>query len=137
MYLLYKYIRTISIMKLEIIVRAKPDRPIYEQIQQQIQNAIAQGILKPGDPLPSMRGLARQLSVSVITVQKAYENLSRDGFIISAVGKGSVVAAIEQEEARNQTWKSIDSLIEQAARQADEAGFSKKELLERIEKLIQ
>ena len=124
-------------MKLEIIVRAKPDRPIYEQIQQQIQNAIAQGILKPGDPLPSMRGLARQLSVSVITVQKAYENLSRDGFIISAVGKGSVVAAIEQEEARNQTWKSIDSLIEQAARQADEAGFSKKELLERIEKLIQ
>ncbi len=137
MYLLYKYIRTISIMKLEIIVRAKPDQPIYEQIQQQIQNAIAQGILKPGDPLPSMRGLARQLSVSVITVQKAYENLSRDGFIVSAVGKGSIVAEIEQEEARNQTWKSIDSLIEQAARQADEAGFSRKELLERIKKLIQ
>lgn len=131
------YIRTISIMKLEIIVRAKPDQPIYEQIQQQIQNAIAQGILKPGDPLPSMRGLARQLSVSVITVQKAYENLSRDGFIVSAVGKGSIVAEIEQEEARNQTWKSIDSLIEQAARQADEAGFSRKELLERIKKLIQ
>lgn len=124
-------------MKLEIIVRAKPDQPIYEQIQQQIQNAIAQGILKPGDPLPSMRGLARQLSVSVITVQKAYENLSRDGFIVSAVGKGSIVAEIEQEEARNQTWKSIDSLIEQAARQADEAGFSRKELLERIKKLIQ
>lgn len=134
---MYKYIRTISIMKLEIIVRAKPDQPIYEQIQQQIQNAIAQGILKPGDPLPSMRGLARQLSVSVITVQKAYENLSRDGFIVSAVGKGSIVAEIEQEEARNQTWKSIDSLIEQAARQADEAGFSRKELLERIKKLIQ
>mgnify|MGYP000500178956 CR=1 FL=1 len=66
---------------MEIIISSNTSKPIYEQITSQIKAMIMSGELKTGDPIPSMRALAKSIHVSVITVQKAYEDLQRDGFI--------------------------------------------------------
>ena len=68
---------------MEIILSSASDKPIYEQITSQIKELIMKGELKPGEPLPSMRKLAKNLHVSVITTQRAYDDLQRDGFIVT------------------------------------------------------
>lgn len=78
---------------MEIIISSNTSKPIYEQITSQIKAMIMSGELKTGDPIPSMRALAKSIHVSVITVQKAYEDLQRDGFIEMTVGRGSFVSA--------------------------------------------
>ena len=80
---------------MDIIISNTGGQPIYEQICRQIKGAIAAGKLKPGEPLPSIRALARDLRISVITTKRAYEELERDGFICTQAGKGSFVAAQE------------------------------------------
>ena len=80
-----------------LFVSPSSDTPIYEQIENQIKTQILSGLLPPLSPLPSMRTLAKDLRVSVITVQKAYENLTRDGFITTGVGRGSFVATVTKE----------------------------------------
>lgn len=82
---------------MEIVISNSTSKPIYEQITSQIKEMIMNGELKTGDPIPSMRSLARTIHVSVITVQKAYEDLQRDGFIETTVGRGSFVAARNKE----------------------------------------
>ena len=71
---------------MNIIISNSSGKPIYEQITSQIKNLIISGELKPGDPLPSMRLLAKELRISVITTKRAYEDLERDGFIVSIIG---------------------------------------------------
>ena len=78
---------------MEIIISNNANKPIYEQITTQIKAMIMSGELQAGDALPSMRSLAKSIHVSVITVQKAYEDLQRDGFIETTVGRGSFVSA--------------------------------------------
>ena len=78
---------------MEIIISNTGGRPIYEQITSQIKSKIMSGELREGDALPSMRLLAKELRISVITTKRAYEDLERDGFIVTVVGKGSFVAA--------------------------------------------
>ena len=78
---------------MEIIISSNTSKPIYEQITSQIKAQIMSGTLKTGEPIPSMRALAKSLHVSVITVQRAYEDLQRDGFIETTVGRGSFVSA--------------------------------------------
>ena len=80
---------------MDIIISSNTSKPIYEQITSQIKAMIMSGELKTGDPIPSMRSLAKSIHVSVITVQKAYEDLQRDGFIETTVGRGSFVSAEE------------------------------------------
>ncbi len=72
---------------MDIIISNSGDRPIYEQITSQIKSMIMAGRLKEGDPLPSMRTLAKELRISVITTKRAYEDLEREGFITTVVGK--------------------------------------------------
>ena len=72
---------------LNIIISNNSGKPIYEQITQQVKAAIMKGELSPGDPLPSMRVLAKELRISVITTKRAYEDLEREGFLVSVVGK--------------------------------------------------
>ena len=72
---------------MEIILSSANDKPIYEQISSQIKEQIMKGILKPGEPLPSMRKLAKNLHVSVITTQRAYDDLQRDGFLVTVPAK--------------------------------------------------
>ena len=76
---------------MEIIISNNANKPIYEQITSQIKAMIMSGELQAGDAIPSMRSLAKSIHVSVITVQKAYEDLQRDGFIETTVSRGSFV----------------------------------------------
>ena len=87
---------------MEIIISNSSEKPIYEQICIQIKNLIMNGALSAGEALPSMRVLARDLHISVITVQRAYEDLTRDGFIETVSGKGSFVAAQNREFIREE-----------------------------------
>lgn len=82
---------------MEILISTSTSKPIYEQITSQIKAQIMSGALQPGEALPSMRALAKSIHVSVITVQKAYEDLQRDGFIETTVGRGTFVAPLNRD----------------------------------------
>jgi GntR family transcriptional regulator len=82
---------------MEIIISNNANKPIYEQITSQIKAMIMGGGLQAGDAIPAMRALTKSIHVSVITVQKAYEDLQRDGFIETTVGRGSFVSAQNME----------------------------------------
>lgn len=100
---------------MEIIISNSSDKPIYEQICMQVKNLIMNGTLSPGEALPSMRALARDLHISVITVQRAYEDLTRDGFIETVSGKGSFVAAQNREFIREEQLRAAEGLLQKAA----------------------
>lgn len=110
---------------MEIIISNNKNNPIYEQITSQIKSMIMNGELKSGDPIPSMRSLAKTIHVSVITVQKAYEDLARDGFIETNVGKGSFVSSSNKDFIREEKQKEIENIIEKAVFLAKENGVSK------------
>lgn len=86
-------------------------QPIYEQIVNQIKSLIITGILNEGDPLPSMRLLAKELRISVITTKRAYENLENDGFIVSITGKGSYVASKNIEFIKEEHLRKIEEML--------------------------
>ena len=95
---------------MEIIISSNSSKPIYEQISSQIKAMVMSGKLQPGDPIPSMRALAKIIHVSVITVQKAYEELQREGFIETTVGREALYPRIIATSFRKNTreeWKSI------------------------------
>ena len=98
---------------MDIIISNSSGQPIYEQICRQIKGAIAAGKLQPGEPLPSIRSLARDLRISVITTKRAYEELERDGFIQTVAGKGSFVAQ-HLELARESNLREIERHLQAA-----------------------
>lgn len=100
---------------MEIIISNSSDKPIYEQICIQVKNLIMNGTLSAGEALPSMRALAKDLHISVITVQRAYEDLTRDGFIETVSGKGSFVAAQNKEFIQEEQLRVAEALLQKAA----------------------
>lgn len=100
---------------MEIIISSNTGKPIYEQITSQIKAMIMSGELKPKDPLPSIRGLAKSLHVSVITAQHAYEELQRDGFIETVAGKGTFVAAQNQDFIREEHLRIAEKKLMEVA----------------------
>lgn len=122
---------------MNIIISNSGDRPIYEQITAQIKAMIMNGQLKEGDALPSMRTLAKELRISVITTKRAYEDLERDGFITTVVGKGSFVKAADTSLVREERLKQIEELLGRAVVLAGESGIRKEEVLEILEILFQ
>lgn len=100
---------------MEIIISNNVNKPIYEQITSQIKAMIMSGELRAGDSIPSMRALAKSIHVSVITVQKAYEELQRDGFIETTVGRGSFVSANNKEFYQEQQLLQAEEHLEAAA----------------------
>ena len=100
---------------MEIIISNNAGRPIYEQITSQIKAMIMSGELKAGDAIPSMRSLAKSIHVSVITVQKAYEDLQRDGFIETTVGRGSFVSAQNKEFYQEEQQRIAEEHLQAAA----------------------
>ena len=100
---------------MEIILSNSANKPIYEQITDQIKAMILRGELKEGDALPSMRGLAKDLHISVITAQHAYEDLQRDGFIETVAGKGTFVAAQNREFIREEQLRIAERKLQEAA----------------------
>ena len=99
---------------MDIIISNSSGQPIYEQICRQTKGAGASGKRKPGDPLPSIRALARDLRISVITTKRAYEELERDGFICTVAGKGSFVAQQDVELARESSLREIELHLQSA-----------------------
>ena len=100
---------------MEIIISNSSDKPIYEQICVQIKSMVMNGTLSAGEALPSMRALAKDLHISVITVQRAYEDLTRDGFLETVSGKGSFVAAQNREFIQEEQLRIAEGLLQKAA----------------------
>ena len=105
-------------------------QPIYDQIAAQIKNLIITGELREGDTLPSMRLLAKELRISVITTKRAYEELERDGFIVSITGKGSFIASKNTDFIREEHLRIAEEHLQKAAEAAITAGVELKELIE-------
>ena len=109
---------------MDIIISNTGGQPIYEQICRQVKGAIAAGKLKPGEPLPSIRALARDLRISVITTKRAYEELEREGFIDTVAGKGSFVAQQNLELARESSLREIEAHLQAAVELSRQAGLT-------------
>lgn len=115
---------------MEIVISNSSGKPIYEQITDQIKAQIMAGSLKAGDPLPSMRTLAADLRVSVITTKRAYNDLEAEGFIETVTGKGSFVAAQDPQLLRESNLREAEAHISRAVEVARRAGISREELHE-------
>ena len=115
---------------MNIIISNNRDKPIYEQIVSQIKNMIMSEELLAGDSLPSMRSLAKSIHVSVITVQRAYEELQRDGFIETEIGRGTYVLARNKEFYKEQQQKRIEEYMQLAIEAAKENAMPLEKLMD-------
>ena len=115
---------------MNIIISNSSVKPIYEQIVAQIKQLIMTDVLKEGDALPSMRTLAKELRISVITTKRAYEELEKEGFIETITGKGSFVAGKDKELIREERYRQIEALLEKACETARMNGMTLEELLD-------
>ncbi|NLO08971.1 MAG: GntR family transcriptional regulator [Clostridiales bacterium] len=115
---------------MDILISNSSDKPIYEQITSQIKQMIISGELASGDQLPSMRMLAKELRISVITTKRAYEDLERDGFIYTVMGKGSFIADKNMEFVREEQLRIVEEHLNMAVTGAKAGGISLQELLE-------
>ena len=117
---------------MDIIISNSGDTPIYEQITRQMKGLILRGELKEGEALPSMRLLARELRISVITTKRAYEDLEREGFITTVPGKGCFVAPQNPELLREDTLRRVEEHLTRAVEAAKVGGISLDELTETL-----
>jgi GntR family transcriptional regulator len=122
---------------LNIIISNRSDEPIYNQIYQQLRGAIIREELTAGEPLPSIRNLARELQVSVITTKRAYEELERDGYIETVAGKGSFVAPQNAELLREKRVNLIEEKMVAVIQEARTLGLSLPELQRIVELLYE
>lgn len=117
---------------MNIVISNNTGKPIYEQITTQVKAMIISGELKAGDAIPSMRALAKSIHVSVITVQRAYEELQRDGFIETTVGRGSFVSAQNKEFYQEEQQRIAEEHLQIAA----EIGRTNRISLEKLKELL-
>ena len=117
---------------MDIIISNSGGVPIYDQITRQMKGLILRGELKEGEALPSMRLLARELRISVITTKRAYEELEREGFITTVPGKGCFVAPQDPELAREDALRRAEEHLSQAVDVAKTAGLTLAELTETL-----
>ena len=113
---------------MDIILSNSSSAPIYDQIATQIKDQIVAGSLDPGQPLPSIRALAKDLRISVITTKRAYEELERDGFLLTVPGKGCFVAPQDPELAREETLRRVEELLSRAVDAAKVGAVTLEEL---------
>jgi len=113
-----------------ILIDNKSGQPIYEQIFKQLKDQIINGSLKEGEPLPSIRNLAKDLRISVITSKRAYDELESAGFIYTVAGKGSFVAARNTELIREENLRQIEQHMDCIKQLAASCGISTQDLIE-------
>lgn len=118
---------------MNIFIRNTSGQPIYEQIYNQIKASIVSGELKTDEPLPSIRSLAKDLRISVITTKRAYEELERDGFIYTAPGKGCFVKKQNIQLRREESLQKIEEHLKIAYELAKTCNVSREELVEMLE----
>lgn len=122
---------------MDIIISNSSGIPLYEQIEEQIKSQIMTGELVEGDALPSMRVLAKDLKISIITTKRAYEDLERDGFIYSVTGRGSFVKGINSDIVKENMMFAIQELLESAVDKAIFAKVTVDELQEMLKLLYE
>ena len=117
---------------MELIIRNTNNQPIYEQICTQIKAQIIAGKLAPGEALPSIRALAKDLRVSVITTKRAYDELEADGFLYTVAGKGCFVAEKNLELIKEENLKKVEQYLEKAVKLSRTCGLTKDDLIDMI-----
>ena len=122
---------------MDIVISNGSSKPIYEQIVEQIKAAIANGTLAEGEPLPSIRALASDLRISVITTKRAYAELEEAGFVNTVQGKGSFVAGGNLELLREERMRQIEQLLGRAVKEARSAGISPDDMREMLELMLE
>ena len=122
---------------MDIIISNSSNDPIYMQIVNQIKAMIMIGELSPGEALPSMRNLAMQMRVSLITTKRAYEELERDGFIETYTGKGSFVKAQNAELLREENLRQVEEHLQKAVQKAKMSGIAFEELTDILKLLYE
>ena len=118
---------------MDIIIRNTGDTPIYDQITQQVKGLILKGSLQEGEALPSMRLLARELRISVITTKRAYEELERAGFLENVPGKGCFVAPQNRELLREAQLRKVEEKLAQAVEEARKGAMPLEDLHEMLD----
>ncbi|MFJ6207670.1 GntR family transcriptional regulator [Lysinibacillus sp. NPDC092081] len=113
------------------------DKPIYEQITVQLKEAILANKLQAGDALPSIRALAKDLKISVMTTKRAYADLERDGFIETVAGKGSFVTERNQDFLREELLRQVEEHMQKAVRTAKTAGLTKEDIQELLSLILE
>jgi len=121
------------VKRLNIFIDNKSGIPIYEQIYKQIKAQIISGALAEDDPLPSIRNLAKDLRISVITTKRAYDELEQEGFIYTIAAKGCFVAPKNVELLREENLKKIEEYIDKILQLAASCNLQKKEIIEMID----
>ena len=121
---------------MKIIIKNKSELPIYEQIKQQLKAQILDGAIPEDEQLPSVRQLAKDLKISVITTTRAYNDLADEGFIISVAGKGYFVAPRSNELLRERMLYEMEEGLEKAVTNGRNAGLSDKEIIEALKKFL-
>lgn len=122
---------------MDIIIRNTGEQPIYDQITRQVKAQILTGALAEGEALPSMRALARDLRISVITTKRAYEELEREGFITTVPGKGCFVAERDMELVREDARRRVEEHLSRAVDAARAGGISREEVAQALDILYQ
>ncbi len=113
---------------MKILISNTADIPLYQQIKDQIKDAIFQGELVEGDPLPSIRGFANDLKVSVLTIRRVYDELEKEGFVVSQVGIGTFVSAENLELLRDSKRRLVEQKMQDMIQTAKMLKISKEEL---------
>lgn len=122
---------------MRILISNLSQQPIYEQIVQQIRAMILQGQLQEGTPLPSIRNLAKDLQISVITTRRAYEELEKEGFIVTVASKGSFVAAQNKELLRERKLRIIEEKLTEVVIESKFLGLTEEEVQSMLTILFQ
>lgn len=113
---------------MKIIISNTADSPLYQQIEEQIKDAILKGDLVEGDPLPSIRGFANDLNVSVLTIRRVYEELEQEGFVTSQVGIGTFVSARNLDLLRDSKRRVVEQKMQDMIQTAKSLNITKEEL---------
>ena len=121
---------------MELVIRNTTNQPIYDQIYSQIKAQIIAGELSPGEALPSIRALAKDLRISVITTKRAYDELEADGFLFTVAGKGCFVAEKNLDLIREQKLKELEDHLDAAVELAAQCGISSAQLQEMLRILL-
>ncbi len=121
---------------LNIVIKPQGTLAIYEQIVSQLKDAIVNKTLKAGEALPSIRGLAAELKISVITTKRAYEELEKEGLIRSVAGKGFYVCEYNTDYLREKQMIVLEERLGEVLQGCKSAGLSKEEILEMVEALL-
>lgn len=122
---------------MKIVIKNKSELPIYEQIEEQIKSQILDGTAAENEQLPSIRQLARDLKISVITTTRVYSDLSDEGFIISAAGKGYFVAPRNNELLRERMLFEMEDQLEKAVTNGRNAGLSDEDIISTLKKFME